>query len=120
MIGARELALLPKGAIVINTGRGAVLDLDALIAALDSGHVGAAGLDVVFPEPLPDDHPLLSHDGVTLSPHIAGGTIEASRGMTLSAVGQITAVLRGDAPSFPLNLETWDSAASRRPSQPLL
>ncbi|MGI9479994.1 MAG: NAD(P)-dependent oxidoreductase [Hyphomicrobiaceae bacterium] len=120
MVGARELALLPEGAIVINTGRGAVLDLDALIGALDSGHVGAAGLDVVYPEPLPDDHPLLAHEGVTLSPHIAGGTIEASRGMTQSAVDQITTVLRGEVPSFPLNAQAWDAAASRKPDSALL
>src|SRR6516165_206198 len=51
LIGANELAALPKGAIVVNTGRGQVLDLTALASALDSGHIFAAGLDVVFPEP---------------------------------------------------------------------
>ncbi len=120
MIGEKELNLLPKGAIVINTGRGAVLDLDALLAALDSGHVGAAGLDVVYPEPLPEGHPLFAHEGVTLSPHVAGGTIEASRGMTQSAVDQITTVLSGKLPSFPLNPQAWDGENSRKPTVTLL
>lgn len=120
MIGAKELAALPPGAIVVNTGRGAVLDLDALIGALDSGHVGAAGLDVVYPEPLPDDHPLLAHEGVTLSPHIAGGTVEASSGLTQSAFEQITTALKGEFPKFPLNRLAWESDKSRRPEDTLL
>ena len=54
------MAALPKEAIVVNTGRGQVLDLVALTAALDSGHIFAAGLDVVFPEPLPPTIPKIS------------------------------------------------------------
>jgi phosphoglycerate dehydrogenase-like enzyme len=120
MIGAKELAALPKGAIVVNTGRGQVLQLDALIEALDSDHIGAAGLDVVYPEPLPDGHPLLSHQGVTLSPHIAGGTVEATYALAQSACDQITTALRGDMPKFPRNREAWESALSRRPGEKLI
>jgi phosphoglycerate dehydrogenase-like enzyme len=75
MIGTTELATLPKDAIVINVGRGQVLDLDALAGALDGGHVLAAGLDVFYPEPLPNAHPLLSNPKVTFTPHI--GVISA-------------------------------------------
>ena len=78
MIGAPELAALPRGANVINVGRGQVLDLDALAAALDSGQVLAAGLDVFYPERRPNGHPLLSNPKVTLTPHIGGITAEAS------------------------------------------
>src|SRR5262249_23059413 len=53
MIGAKELVALPKGAIVVNTGRGQVLDFDALNAALENGHIFAAAIDAYFPEPLP-------------------------------------------------------------------
>jgi len=89
LISANELAALPKGAIVINTGRGHVLDLTALAAALDSGHIFAAGLDVVFPEPLPNDHPLLANPKVTFSPHIAGTTVETNYQLARSAADQL-------------------------------
>src|SRR5262245_38928262 len=72
LISARELALLPKGAIVVNTGRGQVIDFDALDTSLDNGHLFGAGIDAFYPEPLPANHPLLNNPKVTLSPHIAG------------------------------------------------
>lgn len=115
MISTDELAALPKGAIVINTGRGNVLDLDALAAALDSGHLFGAGLDVVYPEPLPDDHPLLSNSKVTFTPHIAGGTVESAIVSSESAADQILTALGGAMPKFPLNPEVWDQDNSRRP-----
>src|SRR5262249_48256719 len=88
MIGAAELAALPRGAIVVNAGRGQVLDLDALSDALNRGHLVAAGLDVVYPEPLPLGHPLLLNPKVTFSPHVAGTTVEASLKLAESAVDQ--------------------------------
>lgn len=115
MISTDELAALPKGAIVINTGRGNVLDLDALNAALDSGHLFGAGLDVVYPEPLPDDHPLLRNPNVTFSPHIAGGTVESSIVSSESAADQILTALSGALPKFPVNPDAWSGARSRRP-----
>ena len=116
MIGARELAALPKGAIVINTGRGQVLNFDALNDALDSGHLFAAGIDAYFPEPLPADHPLLRNQKVTLSPHIAGGTVEATLQLARSAADQILTALGGSVPTFPLNKAAWDGPNSRRPT----
>ena len=71
-VGASELAALPKGAIVINTGRGATIETDALLAALESGHLGAALLDVTDPEPLPPDHPLWTAPNVFITPHYSG------------------------------------------------
>ena len=71
MIGARELALLPAGAGVINIGRGALIDEGALIAALQSGHLGGAALDVFAKEPLPKDNPLWNMPNVLISPHSA-------------------------------------------------
>ncbi len=69
MIGAEELALLPRGAVFINIGRGRLVDEPALIEALRSGHLGGAGLDVFANEPLPEDSPLWTLPNVLISPH---------------------------------------------------
>nr|WP_281497073.1 NAD(P)-dependent oxidoreductase [Ornithinimicrobium sp. F0845] len=72
MIGADQLALLPDDALVVNVGRGPLVDTDALIAECGSGRLRAA-LDVTDPEPLPDGHPLWHTPGVLISPHVGGG-----------------------------------------------
>lgn len=115
IIGAAELAALPQGALVINAARGALLDLDALADALDSGHVAAAGLDVVSPEPLPESHRLLAHPNTVITPHTAGVTTEATKRLAHSACDQITATLAGRMPKFPVNREVWVAENSRRP-----
>jgi phosphoglycerate dehydrogenase-like enzyme len=115
MIGAKELAALPKGAIVVNTGRGQVLDFDALNGALENNHLFAAGIDAYFPEPLPADHPLLRNPKATLSPHIAGTTVESSLQLARSAADQILTALSGALPAFPVNKAAWDGPKSRRP-----
>lgn len=74
MLGAELFAQLPKGARLVNTGRGGHLDQDALLAALDSGQISAAWLDVTTPEPLTKGHPLWSHPRVMVTPHIASMT----------------------------------------------
>jgi phosphoglycerate dehydrogenase-like enzyme len=71
MIGAEEFGMMKRGVILINVSRGKVVNTDALVAALDSGRVAAAGLDVTDPEPLPDGHPLWSRN-VIITPHTAG------------------------------------------------
>ncbi|QDU65460.1 D-2-hydroxyacid dehydrogenase [Engelhardtia mirabilis] len=72
MFDARRLNLLRPGAFVVNIARGPILDTDALLAALDSGHLAGACLDVTDPEPLPPGHELWWHEGVTITPHVAG------------------------------------------------
>lgn len=72
LIGARELAAMQPHAILINTARGKVVDQDALIAALRSGQIAGAALDVFDPEPLPADSPLARLEQVVLTPHLAG------------------------------------------------
>lgn len=74
MLGAAELALLHEEAVVINAGRAAIIDEDALLAALQERRIAAAGLDVFWDEPLPPSHPLLDLDNVTLTPHIGGAS----------------------------------------------
>ena len=71
-LGPQEFAAMKTGAIVINTGRGATMDTDALMAALRAGRLAAALLDVTDPEPLPADHPLWTTENVTLTPHYSG------------------------------------------------
>lgn len=72
LIDARLLAALPRGASVINLGRGAHLVEDDLLAALDSGHIRGAFLDVFAKEPLPPDHPFWRHPRVVVTPHMGG------------------------------------------------
>lgn len=72
ILNADRMALLPKGAYVVNVGRGTAIDQDALIKALDSGHLAGAALDVVVPEPLPADHPLRKAKNLLLTPHRRG------------------------------------------------
>ncbi len=74
LLNARTLAMLPGGAVILNPGRGALIDDDALLAALDAGHIGHATLDVFRVEPLPPGHPYWSHPRVTVTPHIAADT----------------------------------------------
>ena len=74
LIGAAELALLPRGAFFINIGRGATVDEPALVEALQSGHLGGAALDVFAEEPLPPDSPLWSIPSVLVSPHSGSTT----------------------------------------------
>jgi glyoxylate/hydroxypyruvate reductase A len=74
LVNAERLALLPRGAVILNPGRGALIDDGALLAALDSGQVGHATLDVFRVEPLPPEHPFWTHPKVTVTPHIAADT----------------------------------------------
>lgn len=72
MLDARRIALMKDGAVVINIGRGSILNTEGLMAALRSGHIAAAGLDVTDPEPLPAGHPLWDCPNVLITPHISG------------------------------------------------
>jgi phosphoglycerate dehydrogenase-like enzyme len=71
-LGREEFAALPPGALVFNIGRGGTIDTQALVAALRSGHLGGAGLDVTDPEPLPPAHPLWDLENVIITPHCSG------------------------------------------------
>ncbi len=104
LIGARELALLPPGAILLNTARGPIVDTDALVEALRSGRLWGAGLDVFDQEPLPQGHPLQQLDNVVLAPHIAGQTATARRRLYATSVSNIDAFAAGN----PVNVVNPD------------
>lgn len=74
LLDARRIGWLPEGAVIVNPGRGALIDDAALLAALDAGRLGHATLDVFRVEPLPEDHPFRHHPKVTVTPHIAADT----------------------------------------------
>ncbi|WP_299921024.1 glyoxylate/hydroxypyruvate reductase A [uncultured Pelagimonas sp.] len=95
-LNAARLALLAKGAFIINPGRGPLIDDDALLDALDSGQIAHATLDVFRVEPLPQDHPFWAHPNVTVTPHIASFT----RPDTAARV--IAANIRRDVDGEPL------------------
>ena len=95
LIGARELALMKSTAILVNVGRGAVVEEDALVAALRDGQIGGAGLDVFATEPLPASHPLTTLGKVVLSPHNAANTPQANRAGLELAILNVEDWVRG-------------------------
>ncbi|HEX7785741.1 MAG TPA: NAD(P)-dependent oxidoreductase, partial [Methylomirabilota bacterium] len=94
-LGRKELATMKPTAILVNTGRGALVDREALIAALRERRIMGAGLDVFHQEPLAPDDPILSLPNVVLSPHNAGQTPEVIRDGLLAAVANIESFLQG-------------------------
>ncbi|XP_017594132.1 PREDICTED: probable 2-ketogluconate reductase isoform X1 [Corvus brachyrhynchos] len=95
LIGKKELGLMKPTATLINISRGAVIDQDALVEALQNKVIRAAALDVTDPEPLPRDHPLLNLNNIIITPHIGTATVQAIRMMAEEAIANMLAVLNG-------------------------
>lgn len=95
LFAAKRLAALKKGAFVVNTARGGIINEPALYDALKSGHIAGAGLDVFDVEPAPPTHPLLTLPNVISSPHMAGVTVEAMDAMARVTAENILSVLDG-------------------------
>ena len=95
MVDARVLAAMKPSALLVNTARGAVVDTEALVAALHARTIAAAALDVTDPEPLPPGHPLLSAPGASVVPHIGSATHAARERMASLAVDNLLAGLAG-------------------------
>jgi glyoxylate reductase len=96
LIDARAFALMKPTAILINTSRGPVVDAEALYAALKTGQIAYAALDVTDPEPLPADHKLLDLPNLIVAPHIASATVTSRTRMAMMAVENLVAGLRGE------------------------
>jgi phosphoglycerate dehydrogenase-like enzyme len=112
LIGATEFGQMKRGAIVVNTARGGLVDGDSLLAALESGQLFGAGLDVTDPEPLPVGHPLLARDDVVVTPHVASATTEGRIRIFREALEQAIAVLEGRRPDHLVNPEVWATLTS--------
>ena len=103
LIGAAELALMKPGAILINTSRGPLVDLDALRTALAEDRLGGAGLDVLEVEPPAADDPLLHRDDVIITPHAAFYSEESLEELQRKAVEQVIEALAGRTPPYAVN-----------------
>ena len=97
LVDAGFLARMRDGALLVNVARGAVVDTDAVVAETSTGRLRAA-LDVTEPEPLPPDHPLWRIPGVLVTPHVAGATPDATRGMARLVRAQVDGWLAGEPP----------------------
>lgn len=107
LMNATRLAQMKQGAYLINTARGSLVDEKALLAALESGHLHGAGLDVFEPEPPSPDNPLLHRPDVVATPHIAGVTQTSRDNFWREAIGQAVQVLKGIKPLNLVNPEVW-------------
>ena len=104
LFDAEVLAKMKPGAVLVNTARGPLVDEDALIAALDSGHLGGAALDVVTTEPLAKDSKLLGRDNVVLTPHTAFYSVEALNELQTKCAADVARVLSGEKPVYPVKM----------------
>jgi phosphoglycerate dehydrogenase-like enzyme len=107
MIGRRELELMRAPAYLINTARAAVVDEQALVDALRARAIAGAALDVFWEEPIPRDHPLLTLENVTLTPHVAGAADDVKEHHAAIVLEDLRRWQRGDRPLHLANLQVW-------------
>jgi len=119
MIGARELSLMKTGAALVNTARAALVDEDALVAALSDGHLAGAALDVFRVEPPGAEDPLVLMDNVIVTPHVAGNTVEVAMHQGRIIADDLARLLDGVTPEQVLNPVVMDCFSwSERPAAP--
>ncbi len=102
LVNAAAFAKMKQGALLVNTARGPLIDEAALIAALDSGHLGGAALDVVATEPLSKDSPLIGRDNLILTPHTAFYSVEALVELQTKCASDVARVLCGEKAVYPV------------------
>jgi D-3-phosphoglycerate dehydrogenase len=108
LIGARELALLPPGARVLNCARGGIVNEEALAEALSSGRLAGAAFDVFIQEPPPPDHPLLQLPNVVVTPHLGASTVEAQVSVAREAAQLLIDYLTRGVVQFAVNMAAVD------------
>jgi len=108
MIGADALEKMKNGVRIVNAARGALVDAEALAAAIQSGRVAGAALDVYSEEPPPADHPLVGLDAVVHTPHLAASTAEAQVAVAVEAAEKVIAALKGEGTSDVVNPAVLD------------
>lgn len=113
MIGEAELRRMKRSAFLINTARGKVVQQAPLVRALTEGWIAGAALDVYEDEPLGEASPLYALENLLLTPHVAGLTVEALEGMSLSTARQIVQALSGERPAHLVNPEAWPAARAK-------
>jgi D-3-phosphoglycerate dehydrogenase / 2-oxoglutarate reductase len=107
LINAETLALMRPGSYLVNVSRGAIVDEEALVEALRSGHLAGAGLDVYEPEPPPADHPFFSLPNTVCTTHVGSYTVAGVLKMQMQVCEQVAMALRGERPTNLVNLEVW-------------
>lgn len=103
ILGTEALARMKRTAVVVNTGRGGLIDQPALLQAVREGRLAGAGLDVTDPEPPPPDDPILHTPGIFVTPHIGSCSVVARTGMTRVCVQNLVAALKGERPPNCVN-----------------
>ena len=107
LIGEAEIRRMRRGSYIINAARGPVVDEQALIRALQDGHLAGAGIDVFDPEPPAGDNPLLAMNNVVCTPHVASFTDRGQGGMRTGIVDQILQLIQNERPPFIVNAQAW-------------
>jgi D-3-phosphoglycerate dehydrogenase len=108
LIGARELALMKRGARILNCARGGIINEEALANSLSSGHIAGAALDVFVSEPPPAEHPLLKLPNVVVTPHLGASTVEAQESVACEAAELLIEFLKRGAVQFAVNMAAVD------------
>ena len=106
IVDAAALAKMKPTAFLINTARGEVVDIDALVDAVRTGTIAGAGIDVLPSEPPPPDHPILHEESILVTPHIGWASTEAGHDVKVRGAEDVARVLRGEPPKYPANQVT--------------
>lgn len=108
LFGRERLRQMKRGALLVNTARGPILDAEALVEALEDGRLGGAALDVLPEEPPPEGYPLLGRQDVILTPHLGFYSVESLQELQTEAAQEVARVLSGQRPRYPVNAEALE------------
>lgn len=110
MLSHKEFEKMKERVFIVNTSRGEIIDLEALMEALEKGRVAGVGFDVIEGEPIDANHPILKFPNVVVTPHIGAYTYEASRKMGEKVINDIEKIIKGERPEGVVNPEVWEGS----------